>query len=118
MTYQRGSGFGLSSAAGSRSISANMGSRIGSRARVSLGITSSWDGITIRISDNGQGFVVLPGDSSQDGLRNMEQRMLDIGGTFTIESAPGQGTNIALTYRWSRINGFGMPSKAARSDNN
>jgi len=86
--------------------------------RVCLRITNSWDGIAIQIRDNGKGFVVTPGDASQDGLRNMNQRMLDIGGTFTIESAPGHGTQIALIYRWSGVNGFGAVAEAEKTASN
>ena len=59
--------------------------------KVSLSITNSWDVIAIRIADNGRGFAIVAGDPCQDGLRNMNQRMLDIGGTFVIESTPVVG---------------------------
>jgi signal transduction histidine kinase/ligand-binding sensor domain-containing protein len=86
--------------------------------KVCLRITNSWDGIAIEIRDNGNGFVVQPGDASQDGLRNMNQRMLDIGGTFAIESAPGNGTQIAMMYRWSRVNGFGAAAEVGKTASN
>ena len=35
----------------------------------------------------------------------MNQRMMDIGGMFRIDSAPGAGTRISLTYRWPANNG-------------
>jgi signal transduction histidine kinase/ligand-binding sensor domain-containing protein len=81
--------------------------------KVWLSITNSWDVISIRIADNGRGFcVAASGDACQDGLRNMRQRMLDIGGTFAVESSPGNGTRISLAYRWPRA-GRRRPSAVA-----
>ena len=56
--------------------------------------------ITINIADNGRGFTPGHGESGQDGLLNMKQRMTDIGGEFQLESSPGAGTRITLTCRW------------------
>jgi ligand-binding sensor domain-containing protein/signal transduction histidine kinase len=58
----------------------------------------------INISDDGKGFNSLanklksqsPATASGDGLSNMCQRLADIGGHCSIESAPGQGTNISF----------------------
>jgi signal transduction histidine kinase len=83
---------------------------------VTLRITNSWDEITITIIDNGRGFVPAVGDACQDGLRNMNQRMHDVGGTFAIQSAPGAGTRIALTYRWHGRNGFAAPAPATKEE--
>ena len=56
----------------------------------------------INISDDGKGFDSSatkvrsepPVTASGDGLTNMCQRLADIGGRCSIESVPGQGTNI------------------------
>ncbi|HXI69597.1 MAG TPA: two-component regulator propeller domain-containing protein [Verrucomicrobiae bacterium] len=56
----------------------------------------------INISDDGKGFEPPPFESkppsttaaSGDGLNNMWQRLADIGGHCSIESASGRGTNI------------------------
>ena len=56
----------------------------------------------INISDDGKGFNLSAIDSKPgspapafgDGLNNMCQRLADIGGHCSIESAPGKGTNI------------------------
>ena len=56
----------------------------------------------ISISDNGKCFnssaieskPESPATAAGDGLSNMCQRLADIGGHCSIESAPGQGTNI------------------------
>ncbi len=74
---------------------------------VRLIITHSWDALQLRISDNGRGFSAAPDDPCQDGLRNMRQRMTDIGGTFNVESTLGYGTTLMLSYHW-RISSNGV----------
>ena len=54
----------------------------------------------IFIEDNGCGFASAPDDALADGLRNMKQRMTDIGGDFRVESRPGKGTKIILRLPW------------------
>jgi len=49
-------------------------------------------GLRFTIGDDGPGFDG-PGDGN--GLQNMRDRMAAIGGTLTIESAPGAGTTVA-----------------------
>jgi signal transduction histidine kinase/ligand-binding sensor domain-containing protein len=56
--------------------------------------------LEIVIEDNGRGFAHAPDDALADGLRNMQQRMADIGGGFRVESAPGKGTKINLRLPW------------------
>ena len=50
------------------------------------------------ISDNGIGFSVKEKQEWGNGLRNMNQRMKDIGGNFHISSDINQGTLIRLTF--------------------
>ncbi len=50
------------------------------------------------ISDNGIGFSVKEKQEWGNGLRNMNQRMKDIGGNFHISSDQNQGTLIRLTF--------------------
>jgi signal transduction histidine kinase len=54
----------------------------------------------ISIEDNGRGFASMPDDALADGLRNMQQRMADIGGNLRVESQPGKGTKIILRLPW------------------
>ena len=58
------------------------------------------ESLTLTIKDNGQGFGRTPEDAYANGLRNMRQRMEEIGGTFDIQSQPGAGTTISLVYYW------------------
>lgn len=50
--------------------------------------------VVLSISDNGQGFEKATGDACGVGLHSMQERMDAIGGTFTIQSEPGEGTRI------------------------
>jgi len=53
------------------------------------------------IEDNGRGFENAPDDALADGLRNMQQRLADIGGRCRIESQPGSGTKVLIHLPWS-----------------
>ena len=48
------------------------------------------------VEDNGHGFTTAPDDAYADGLRNMRQRMADLGGECSIKSSPGSGTAVVL----------------------
>ena len=70
------------------------------RAKVSIACNAT--SFEIVTSDNGKGFHArsgngdmngLPADSG-DGLRNMRQRLADIGGHCQVESGNGPGTTI------------------------
>jgi signal transduction histidine kinase/ligand-binding sensor domain-containing protein len=66
---------------------------------VRLRVTLAADALVMTIHDNGDGFVASS-RAGADGLRNMSQRMDEIGGQFQIKSEPGHGTEISLTYPW------------------
>ncbi len=67
---------------------------------VSLRLSSTAERLDIEIEDNGRGLGSSPDAPGADGLRNMRQRMHDIGGECRIESRPGGGTRITVAYRW------------------
>jgi len=51
----------------------------------------------LTIEDNGRGFVVgATGRRSGDGLRNMRERALALGGRLSVKSEPGSGTEVRL----------------------
>lgn len=58
-------------------------------------------GLELRIEDNGCGFGQAPEDALADGLRNMRQRMADIGGECRIQSRPGAGTVVVFLLPWA-----------------
>src|SRR6185437_15909795 len=66
-----------------------------------LRVSLAKDSLDISIEDNGKGFNGETKDFCADGLRNMRQRMEEIGGRFEIESSPGAGTRIFLTLPFS-----------------
>jgi len=54
---------------------------------------------TLNIEDNGDGFdSSQPSPSGHFGLRIMKARALRVGGSLTIHSAPGQGTQVILSF--------------------
>ncbi|MEY2429917.1 MAG: hypothetical protein QOJ40_2802 [Verrucomicrobiota bacterium] len=58
--------------------------------------------LRIAVEDNGCGFEGSPEQNGADGLRNMRQRVADIGGECRIESGTGKGTKVTLTLGWPR----------------
>jgi len=67
---------------------------------VCLRIHAPGPGLRIVIEDNGCGFDRPPEDALADGLRNMRQRMDEIGGRCLIQSRPGTGTEIVIEMPW------------------
>jgi signal transduction histidine kinase len=56
------------------------------------------EAVHLRISDNGSG--VVPGKPSQDrgfGLTALRERLRNLGGTLTLDSAPGRGTALTVS---------------------
>lgn len=66
--------------------------------RVEVYLTCTETSTTLSISDDGCGFDVQWQDKGL-GLRSMSERAESIGGSFSIESRPGQGTRILVTHR-------------------
>lgn len=67
-------------------------------ARVELHRTA--DTLVVTITDNGTGFDVTTRprrEFPRFGLTTMRERAESIGGTLTIDSAPGRGTSVAFT---------------------
>jgi signal transduction histidine kinase len=52
--------------------------------------------LRLRVEDDGTGFDPADRSPSGQGLRNMEERARRLGGSLSVESAPGRGTRIAL----------------------
>lgn len=69
---------------------------------VTLSLRLADDALAIMIEDDGIGFdrARPPADAEHDGLENMQARMREIGGTCTIDTAPGTGTRIVLRLPW------------------
>jgi PAS domain S-box-containing protein len=55
-------------------------------------------GVALSLRDNGRGFdPSLAGADGHPGLRQLRERILDLGGTLEIHSAIGQGTELRIT---------------------
>ena len=64
-----------------------------SKVKVTLEFTT--DEVRLQVLDNGLGFdpdTSTPGN----GLENMRQRAEELGGSFTLETAPGQGSSVTI----------------------
>ena len=64
-----------------------------SEVKVLLEFTS--DGVQLMVRDNGRGFDATTSTSGH-GLPNMRQRADELGGTFSLHSSPGEGTQVVL----------------------
>ena len=54
----------------------------------------------IVIEDNGRGIGGRGDEAGADGLKNIRQRVADIGGECSFDSKPGAGTRISVTIHW------------------
>ena len=72
--------------------------------RVDIRLVSNDDGLSMTIEDDGRGFT-MPGDigdltaQGHFGLVGLRERVNLIGGTLSLQSAPGQGTRIRVEWR-------------------
>jgi signal transduction histidine kinase/ligand-binding sensor domain-containing protein len=69
---------------------------------VHLRIIAEEKSASVVIEDNGRGITANAADTGGDGLRNMRQRMAEIGGEFKIEGRTDTGTRITLEFPWRR----------------
>lgn len=68
--------------------------------RLALTLTYQPDSVRLDVVDDGRGFdpsrlADAPLGGTGFGLRAMRQRLVELGGTFTVETAPGEGTAVA-----------------------
>jgi len=66
-----------------------------SQVRVQLEITPS--NLVLQVRDNGCGFEPSSRNGAGNGLGNMQKRVRDLGGEFTLGSALGRGTQIEVS---------------------
>lgn len=66
---------------------------------VAITIESRGKNLLVMIQDNGCGFDAQGEFTRGNGLRNIRQRLEEIGGASTIQSAIGSGTCVCLTIR-------------------
>lgn len=61
---------------------------------VQVQLKISNDHLHLVITDNGRGFDPASLTQSGNGLRNLQERLREVGGSCTIESRPGSGTRV------------------------
>jgi PAS domain S-box-containing protein len=92
-------------------------SRHAHASRVEVNIEQLASGIGMKIHDNGQAFdverVLNSKGSQRLGLLGMRERVEMVGGTFGVESAPGQGTTIRVEIPTAKIAAKGRGVHAA-----
>ncbi|OOQ59551.1 ligand-binding sensor domain-containing protein [Mucilaginibacter pedocola] len=62
---------------------------------ISVNVSRVTDGYEFVVADNGKGFDVTA-PTSRNGLKNLQKRAAEIGGTVEVISKPGKGTAITL----------------------
>lgn len=60
------------------------------------------EALHVEVADNGHGFTVASLQAGRHGLAGMRFRIESRGGTFSVVSAPGQGTRVAATLPLSQ----------------
>lgn len=61
------------------------------------------EGLSLFISDDGLGFspAINPGLEGQRGMAGMYERIDQLGGTLSVKSQPGKGTQIEALFPWA-----------------
>ena len=67
-----------------------------------LRISVARERLSISVEDDGCGFNGAPVDGWADGLRNMQQRLTEVGGECRVQSRVGAGTTITLDLPFAR----------------
>lgn len=61
------------------------------------------EGLTLLVTDDGVGFdpAPNPGQQGQRGMAGMAERVALLGGTWSVHSEPGRGTQINVLFPWA-----------------
>ena len=71
----------------------------GRGAQVTLRLRHDHGSLAVRIADDGRGFD--PAHTPEGaGVRNIRDRIEDLGGTFVLASSPGHGTVLTISMPW------------------
>lgn len=71
----------------------------GACSAISLGLNINNNNMLITIRDNGKGFDQGKAGTYGNGLINMKKRAEELGGSFDIQSSPGNGTRILFKIK-------------------
>jgi ligand-binding sensor domain-containing protein/signal transduction histidine kinase len=61
--------------------------------------------LELSIEDNGTGFSPEAANANRDGLQNMKNRLVTLGGTCQISSQPGAGTRLVMIVTLPKVDG-------------
>jgi PAS domain S-box-containing protein len=82
-------------------------SRHAKASRVDINIQKLAHGVGMKIHDNGKSFSVEQRSQAKGrkrlGLLGMKERIEMVGGTFCVESAPGEGTTIQVEIPFAKL---------------
>jgi two-component system, NarL family, sensor histidine kinase DegS len=67
--------------------------------KVSVGLSWRAPQLALTVQDDGRGFDAKGSLRNHYGLTNMSERARSVGGEVKVESAPGEGTSVALVIR-------------------
>ena len=73
-------------------------------SEIKISMFRNKDNITVRISDNGKGFLFREGDLSGAGLEIMRYRARSICGTLTINRNSDGGTSVECSFLYNKSN--------------
>jgi signal transduction histidine kinase len=79
-----------------REALSNVG-RHGAATTCRVSLARSKNGFVLEIDDDGQGFDVDLTTWGM-GLQNLRERVVSLGGTFDVQSTPGEGTTVRATF--------------------
>ena len=71
---------------------------------VSLRVAATEQMLEVMIQDNGRGLDPGKISESGNGLRNMRQRVAELGGRFDMDNTPDGGARLRLSVPWSQRN--------------
>ena len=65
---------------------------------ITLGLTEENELILFTVTDNGKGFTLDQAETRHGmGLRTMQERVQELGGTWIVKSTPGHGTQVQVS---------------------
>ena len=80
-------------------------------AEIGLRLAVNEGAFTLEVTDNGRGFAPEAKREAGNGLRNMAERMEEIGGQFQVRSTAAQGTTVSLRLPIPQNEGEGSGSR-------
>ena len=72
--------------------------RHGDAKKVLITLAAADRATALMVRDDGNGFEPARTNGSGSGLQNLASRAREMGGTLRIDSAPGRGTAVTITF--------------------